>query len=277
MMRSLKTSALNRPARGGGESGCTLVFLAIALFPIVALIALSIDGYSLTVSRLEQENNAEFAAVAALNEGLDEVTGTISLNQDSARKRRAELIAGSNSYLGNRAAQPVKTNEIINATAGSLVSGFYDREQRRFLTSGACSAGGRRTLNAVRLSLNTVDQRTGRASSRMLPVFAKMFGYESFSMRSNAIAYRDSTRKLTAVAPHDASVSERDLNDVNGDGNVNNQDFQTLTAFMSTPEVIGSGSSVSANGRECYDIDGNGLVNGDDLGQLQAYINRRQT
>lgn len=257
------------------EGGGVIVFLAVALVPLLALIALSVDGYSLMVSKLEQENNAEFAAIAALNSSLDASHERLVPAIDTAGKHRAELIAGSNRYIGNRTARPVLNNEIVNRTAGNLESGFYDRNRRRFSNGGSCGSGGALIKNAVKLSLNTVGEDASGRFSHLMPIFARLLGHESFSMRSSVIAYRDSARLLTAVAPRDAVSGARNIFDINGDGAVSSADYDLISVFLSTPEALDRGASMPASGHECFDLDGNGVVNLGDLSQMQQRLGRR--
>ena len=248
-----------------GERGGALVLVALTLVPLIALFALGVDSFMMTASHLEQENNAEYAALAALHEGIDPVSGLVIFGRESSMARRAEDVAGRNHYLGNKGAKQVYRGEVANQTAGTMKIGFYQKEQRRFYSSGRCQSTGELTQNAVQLHLITLSSHLSRQSSQVLPIFRGLFGVSEVRLKSQAIAYQDNDRNMFAIAPQDTKSLDRDLLDLNGDGVRNMLDRAVLDAVIEN-EIGRPGLTRLAVGqRKCFDLTDDGFIDRGDM------------
>jgi len=253
------------------EEGASLVLVVLALVPILALLAMAVDGFALLTSKLEQHNNAEYAALSALGVAIDQTTNLAVVSKIPAAITRAEVVAGKNHYIGNRSATQVAAQELKQGQAGSVTFGFFRKTDRTFLIGGACATAGRLEANGVQVKLNTQLEPQGRETSRLKAIFSGIFGQKEFDSRSQTIAYWDSDRRLKSFATADTRVSQRHQYDTNGDGFVSPLD---VLVIINLTNSLGPGI-IPAQGHECFDINEDKIITPDDAQIILNYLNRR--
>ena len=250
------------------QSGATLVLISIAMFPLIALLALAVDGYSLLASDLEQHNNAEYSALSALRFALNPATNSVVTVRIPQAIERAEQIAGGNRYLGNRNVTQVLAHELRDKKAGIVTFGFWDRTRRIFIEGGNCLPSGTINANSVQVALKTQAGDSIRESSRLKAIFSTIFGYKRFDSQARVIAYWDQLRSLYSFAPPDAQFTSRNLLDVNGDLIVDFQDSDLVTNYINA-----NGSGMRVTDKICLDVDNDQIIGPLDVLTLLNYIN----
>ena len=252
-----------------GERGASLVLVVMALIPILALLAMAVDSFALLTSKLEQHNNAEYAALSALGVAIDQTTNLAVTSKIPLAIAQAEVVAGRNRYLGNRSVSQVGSQELQQGSAGSVLFGFFRKTDRTFTLGGVCSATGILEANGVQVKLNTQGQRGGHATSRMKAFFSGIFGQKEFDSRSQTTAYWDATRRLKSFVTPDTQVITRNNFDVNGDGVVAISDYTLLLNFLNLSGV----SSLPTGANRCYDLDNDGFISATDLSMINNFLN----
>jgi ribosomal protein S18 len=252
-----------------GENGASLVLVVMALIPILALLAMAVDSFALLTSKLEQNNNADYAALSALGVAIDNTTNLADMSRIPAAIAKAELVAGRNFYIANRSASQVGFQELQQGTAGSVLFGFFRKTDRTFTLEGVCSATGVLEANGVQVQLNTQEQRVGRATSRFKAFFSGVFGQKEFDSRALRIAYWDATRRLKSFVTPDTRIIPRNNLDVNGDGVVATSDYTLLSNFVTNSGV----SSLPTGVYRCYDLNSDGYISARDVSILYNYLN----
>lgn len=162
------------------QRGAVQVFMAIAILPLMCLLALAVDGFIVMTSSLQQHNNAEYAALAALDTYLN-TAGASETDRKNIALQKAESVASLNLYIGNPSQQQVYTNDLKNGTGGIVVFGFWDRELRTFRPGGP-------DINSVRVTLKT---RSGPVSTAIKSLFARVMGFSEVNISSTATAFFD--------------------------------------------------------------------------------------
>jgi hypothetical protein len=251
------------------QNGATLVLLSIAMLPLIALLALAVDGYSLLASDLEQHNNAEYSALSALRLALNPATNSVVTARIPQAIERAEQIAGSNRYLGNRNATQVLAHELRDKKAGIVTFGFWDRSTRIFIEGGNCLPDGAINANSVQVALKTQVGDSLRESSRLKAIFSTIFGYKRFDSQARAIAYWDQLRSLYSFAPPDAQITSRNLLDVNGDQRVDYQDSDLISNY------INANGAGSVTDKLCLDTNNDQSIGPLDVVTVLNFINNR--
>ena len=164
-----------------GQRGVAYALSALLMFAIFAGAALSVDGFLAMTSSLQQDNNAEYAALAALRDLIEARGKNPGLSQTdlwNIAADRAGIVAGLNFYVGNPGASQ---GGAMSGEAGRLQLGYWDPAAQPHF--GAAAASG--DINAVQLEL--VTPPTGLL--RMM--FAGVMGVRELEIRSRVIAVFD--------------------------------------------------------------------------------------
>lgn len=203
----------NLGVRAGGrrkEQGAILVFVAIALTAVIAAMALSIDGFLMVQSHLEQHDAAEQIAEAALKRYVERVRKDpprvctsqpcVKLEREQARDMAVRAVLGK-TVVGNRAvplvdeAAQIKLNAdaTTDEAAGDLYFGRYGPDPgnpaRIIFEPVGPAPGFIDTVNAVRVRLKTRASSSG--GSGILVYFRGVIGGTKASMRNSATVYYD--------------------------------------------------------------------------------------
>ncbi len=169
-----------------------MVFAAVLALPVITILALGVDGFLAHTAKMQQESNAEYAALAALRE-IKAPGGTIA-----SATRVAENVAGLNLYIGtDKTKQAVQSDELEmardkNDRTGSIFFGTYDASTKTVAYKTDCSSG----CDAVQVALWTRDDRHYR------PVFAKILGVSTVKISSSASAYFNESHVGSAMSPY---------------------------------------------------------------------------
>jgi Flp pilus assembly protein TadG len=171
------------------ERGAITVLFAVMIIPLMLYFSIAFDGFLVMASDLQQDNNADYSALAALKRFRD-LDGLAIEYRKSQAAARAEEIAGKNFYIGAPGTKQVESNEITTGSAGVLLFGNYDRGSRIF-TEGPDASN---KYNAVKLTLVT------RPRGAVQVFFAGIMGVKKVNLRSNVIAFYD--QELLAAGRH---------------------------------------------------------------------------
>jgi uncharacterized membrane protein len=177
------------------ESGTIMVLFAACLAPLIACFALMVDGGNIFTSKLQQEANAEYAAMAALEEFIfcreqDRITNFNTCAQRSIVV--AEQTANLNLYLGsNHNNETMPANGLVNRTHGKLEFGLYINN---FAPANAVGI-----VNSAKVELNN----TATNSNRLKSYFSHVLGIKGFDIISSGIAAYNSTRASSGLSPYE--------------------------------------------------------------------------
>jgi len=271
------------PRQGEGnatsQSGAVLVLVCLALIALMGVMALAIDAASIYVSHLQQDNNAEYAALAAVRQSKNPLLPPGSpgspLNPGllQAATARAEVVAGLNHYVGNIVAPgtptpvQVKSGELENGRAGSIQFGFWSDTSRSLVVGGGCDAQGIPTLNCVQVTLTTKRSNPSDGNLGVRTLFARIYNVDWIDMRSQAIAVAQVDSPNVRLVKNAQPSTQRDLYDVNGDGDANIGDANAIANYLSTNGAGPTGQ------RTCFDLDADGRIDADDLVEIQTHVN----
>ena len=169
-----------------GERGAVYGLTAISMFAVMAAVALAVDGFLAMASSLQQDNNAEYAALAALQTVQSRCSGTLAAGDITAAVDRAEAITGWNKYVGSPGADQAEGGLGSGGSAGSVEVGWWNPASRSFSARGAeeaCSG-----VNAVRISLHTQSGEGGPATA-VQTLFAGVMGVQRLNVSSTVTSY----------------------------------------------------------------------------------------
>jgi len=157
------------------ESGGIIALIAISIIALLACIALAVDGFFLIGAKLQQDNNAEYAALMALEEFI--------ASRDTVRAReRAEAIAGKNFYLTQPTDAPINSGTFVfddsTNTKGRLTLGNWNPDTGIFDPENG-------DVNAIQVTLTTSPEGSIKLH------FASVVGFQSVGTSSTATAYYD--------------------------------------------------------------------------------------
>lgn len=178
------------------ESGAVMVLCALVLLPMILITALVLDGSLFVTSHLQQNNNAEQVAMAAMRSFID-VTNEHPHNQAIFRQAyiSAETVGEKNMYVSSPGnIQVIKGGLRWAGKSGNIVFGQWNPNVNPINAftelcswgSSACPA----TVNAAKVVLKTVQ--SGKNSSYLRPFFSGILGKDTkLNIRSEVIAYFD--------------------------------------------------------------------------------------
>ena len=156
-------------SRIANSSGAVVVMFVIIVPVLIACLALAIDGFTLMLTYLEQNNNAEYAALAGLSACYRNGDDTASC-QDAALSA-VQATAAKNSYFLS-APDSVRGEEQDIAEVGT-----WNNTSRTF------TIGSSTFPNAIRVKLPIPE------GSRARSFFAGIFGVGELVTSSYSIAY----------------------------------------------------------------------------------------
>jgi Flp pilus assembly protein TadG len=184
----------NLPKRMGSENGAVLVFFALSLSVLIACLGLMVDGSNLINSRLEQEANAEYAALASLQEFINQRErwgGNFTTALNSAITK-AEDSGSLNIYTGsNKERREVQPSSLASQESGSVKFGIWNEATGQFSETSNFFA-----INAVRVYLKT------SSSNLMKTFFARIFKAKYAQVSSEAIAYYKDANEFLGRNPY---------------------------------------------------------------------------
>ena len=173
------------------ESGFIIVFFVLVIVPLIGMLALIVDGARIISSKSEQEANAEYAALAAMEEFkfcIDEQLLSYNVCKSNSINK-AELSGGLNKYVAsNKNSSEVDANGLSGGSQGSVKFGIFNGTTFQENTDP-------NFINAVKVNLNTLDNNAFQT------IFSKIVGYRRFNSKSSAIVYYDSIRASNMINP----------------------------------------------------------------------------
>ncbi len=169
----------NRPARS--RHGSILLLTALLLVFMVALLAFAIDVGYLEVAKVQLQQSADAAALAAAEELVDTnaVTGVVNMSAPITRARNAAVqYAGLNTVCNSA---PVVNSNTGNGTSGDIVIGYLSDPSNRAL---AMDFSNQDVFNAVQVRV----QRTSAENGEVGLFFAHLLGHNSQAVQTTATA-----------------------------------------------------------------------------------------
>lgn len=175
------------------ERGATAVLVALFMLPLIAITALAIDIGHLYVVRNELQNAADAGALAAaqrlyLPEETQVNVGANQVGYDAAIANRSERI-------------PVEVNW-SGGNGGDVQRGHWRFATGTFTPNASTAPVDlwdvtEDDLDANLDFINAVRVRARREGTPAAAFFARIFGYEGFGLRAEAVAYLGFAGTLT--------------------------------------------------------------------------------
>jgi hypothetical protein len=160
----IRTARRGRRQALGGEEGFVLSLLAVSLLVLLTLVALVLDGSFLFAFKMQQQDNAEHAAFAAIrNLG--------ALPPAVPPETRAADIAARNQYFSRTEGEL----DNYSVSTGCWSSGS-------FVPVGGPDCP---TANAVKVALSTGNEKGYKT------FFKSLLGLEKVASASSGVAYND--------------------------------------------------------------------------------------
>jgi Flp pilus assembly protein TadG len=195
------------------ESGFIAIFFALSISVLLSLLAMIVDGSQIFSSKLEQEANAELAAIVALRTFIQSRDGTPSkpfIESFQAAVREAETVAGQNYYAAsNRTSPEVIPDSLVSFSGGSSAPGssgnvVFGRFTRDVSTNAiTLSFPVDPSLPAVYSSLNLVQLTLKTRDDAKLKLnFLKALKIYSTKTVSHAYAYYDDVSASNFKTPY---------------------------------------------------------------------------
>lgn len=172
-----------------GQKGATAVYVALSLFALVGFSALAIDLAHLFVARNELQNAADAGALAGANVLIFRDPGTpIGTVNPGANSVAREIAMANTSEQTN-----VEVNWASGNT-GDVQRGHWAFHNRTFTENPSLDAAdvNNSTFDQLDRDLNFVNAVQVVARRQAFPVasfFARIFGFNSFQMSADAVAY----------------------------------------------------------------------------------------
>ena len=175
------------------EEGATAVLVALFMLPLIAITALAIDIGHLYVVRNELQNAADAGALAAAQFLYleDETQVNVGANQfgyDAAIANKSENI-------------PVEVNW-SGGNGGDVERGHWSFSNSAFTPNASTAAIDLWDVTDEELDgnldfINAVRVRARREGTPAAAFFSRIFGYEGFGLRAEAVAYLGFAGTLT--------------------------------------------------------------------------------
>ena len=241
--------------RKSSERGAVHVLVALFIIPLLCCMALAIDGFLVITSNLQQNNNAEYAALAVLKELRAQArAGTAIADRVGPAIARASVVAGSdlNSYVGRRDVKAVSGKELEDGRAGTVRLGRFNPSTGDFIlgsTQPIYDSLGNivdRVYTAAEVSLRT--QSSGR-NTTIHTLFAGIMGAHELGMKSVAYACYDPARDTAGQSPFYLCKPGAVTNkpppapaacDEDGNGYLGRPDAQQIIDFLNTYGALNS-------------------------------------
>lgn len=168
------------------QQGTVIVLMAILLVIFISMAAMTVDGFQLFLTRNELRNAADAGALAGArflynDSGTSVNTGANAIAQAAATDNKSQLTA-------------VEVNADLANNSGDVERGHWSFASQTFTPNsspdpvalwGVTSA----ELDADPNFINAVRVRARRESTPAASFFARIFGYNSFALSDEAIAY----------------------------------------------------------------------------------------
>ena len=180
----------NKKSFANEDQGVIFVLFCMALIPLIGVFALFFDGARVFTSKLQQEANAEYAAISALEEyTVKRDSGVYPLPEWFPKAiEKAEKSGGLNLYVAsNRNGKEVNSGGLFSGEDGEIKFGMW--------SGGFIETNDISKIDSVMVILKN---RTGK---EMISYFATVAGFKSFTSVSSAIAYYDQVRAQDHVNP----------------------------------------------------------------------------
>lgn len=170
------------------QRGAIHVLMCFMIVPLLAVAAVAVDGFLIMTSGIQQDNNAEYAALAALKEFRNS-----PIHQDRFDKaaRRAESISGLNFYVGAPGAAQMQEGG-LDGERGNISFGHI-RADGKFAAGPMMNAvnqpvmdhHGMPVFNAISVELHTAGD------SGIIARFSRIFGLTRVNVASTVTAWFD--------------------------------------------------------------------------------------
>lgn len=263
------------------QSGAIHALIAIMLLPLIACMALAVDGFLVITSNLQQNNTAEYAAIAAMKEmRTQELAGQPPAARLSAAITQAEKISGEsfNNFVGRRKTQQVNDGELSSTKAGTVRFGRFAPGSRTFIANAmAEQANGTEIFDAVEVRLNT---QAGGRNTTVQTIFAGVMGAHDLKMQTVAYACFDPSRERPGLNPYvlckAGASQDATICDMDGNGQTNKADVLLMHATMSDnlDFLRQAGFTVTGTALERFDTTGDGRFVNQDILVCTNLLNR---
>ena len=267
------------------ERGATAVFVALVFLPLVALTALAIDIGHLVVVDNELRNAADAGALAGARYLYDDNgtlvnTGANQIAYDAAIANRSEN-------------SPVEVNW-SSGNGGDVQRGHWSFVNQTFTPNASTAAVDLWDVSWEELDsnidfINAVRVITNRVDTPAASFFARIFGYESFGLRSEAIAYLGFAGTLTPFVVdqpiaicresilHDGEYSCNVGRMINSGGDVTTHQTGGWTSFSQDSACTGGTNAQEVKSLVCGEGNPDVLRLGEDMatngGDIQSAFN----
>jgi len=192
---------LSKPSN---QNGGVIVLVAVSLLVLLGFAALAIDVGHLVVARNELQNAADAGALAGAqvlynDNGTVINTGTNQVGYDAAMANNSDKVPVDVNWASGTNGPEVQRGHWSFDLPGSLSTrGFYPHDSTTVMSLPGLSDAeldgydgklGRSVfINAVKVVARR--QATDLGGTPILSFFARIFGYESFELSADAVAYR---------------------------------------------------------------------------------------
>lgn len=169
--------------RNHSESGAVLIFMVLVLVPLLACLALAVDGFIVMSGKMQQERIVESAALSGLEHYVTTQNSELAV-------QRAEQTVLANGMVTIRGKGIVDKGKLVSGEQGKLDLGEYDPSTRRFTPR----IGG--PFNALRVELRNNDSRS------VVALLSGVVGFKNFALKSSAIAYYNKPEGCSHTNPY---------------------------------------------------------------------------
>jgi hypothetical protein len=182
------------------EKGMYHVMMTILLVPLLGVIALAVDGFLMMNLDVQQDSNAEYAALAAVRDLAESRANSIPnppmmsfYARVASARAKAEKVANSNFYLGNNHEKQLRGG-IFEPAYGEIIFGHVDTgpgvfvpcEPTAAIPCDASNYNNQATINypeAVQVNLRT------NSNNSVKSMFAQIVGKNDSNGSAKSIAY----------------------------------------------------------------------------------------
>lgn len=179
-----------------GQKGTYHVLMSIMLVPLIGAIALALDGFQIMTANIQQDSNAEYAAIAAIKEFHTNPGNFVE--RTSAAARKAGAVAGSNFYIGTHHANQMPGNNFEgNDRFGELKFGVMDSSRTFYecTTEGEyLSLKSMYPYDAVKVILKLNNDSNIKAT------FASVLNIASFNSSNETMSFFDESTNTISIA-----------------------------------------------------------------------------
>lgn len=172
--------------RANEPRGTAIVLIAILMVVFLSLTALAVDGFHLFVTRNELHNAADAGALAGARflyngSGTSVNAGANAIAQSAAMENKSHNTA-------------VEVNADLAANSGDVERGHWSFASQSFTPNPSLAPVALWGVTSAELDanpnfINAVRTKTRRQSTPAASFFAGLFGYNSFTLSHEAVAY----------------------------------------------------------------------------------------